>query len=62
MIKVLLKKKEHICDALRYAIYSAFPRGEFNNPDENLTIEQIRRRINEEEGYGFMNPGTGGYI
>lgn len=58
-----LKKREHICDALRYCLFSAFPRGEFDNPDENLTIEQIKRKIYDDEGYGFMNPGnSGGYF
>lgn len=33
------------CDALRYACYTAFPTGEFNSPDENLSIDQIRRQV-----------------
>lgn len=40
-----LKKREHILDALRYACYTAFPRGEFSHPDENLTIEQLRHQV-----------------
>lgn len=40
-----LKKKEHIADALRYAIYTAFPRGEFSHPDEHLTHDQLRRKV-----------------
>jgi len=56
-----IKKNDHILDALRYAIYSAFPQGEFNNPDEFLTIEQLRRKVyNDQEGYGYMNPMAGG--
>ncbi len=50
------------CDALRYAVFSAFPTGEINHPDQNLTIEQIRKKIYGDEGYGFMNPQPGGYI
>lgn len=46
-----LKEREHILDCLRYAIYSAFPTGEFHHPDELLTIEQIRRNV-----YGDQNP------
>lgn len=59
-----LKVRDHICDALRYAIYSAFPTAEFDNPDSNLTIDQLRRKVYEDnEGYGFMNPGmAGGYF
>lgn len=57
-----LKKRDHIMDSLRYAIYSAFPNGEFNHPDENRSIDDIRKQIyNEGDGYGFMNPPTGGY-
>lgn len=41
-----LKKFEHIADALRYAVFTAFPDGEFNHPDDHLTYEQIRRKVN----------------
>jgi PBSX family phage terminase large subunit len=60
-----IKKNDHSCDSLRYACFSAFPQGEFNSPDEQLTIEQLRRKVYEEnDGYGFMNPGitAGGYF
>ncbi len=59
-----IKKNDHILDALRYAIFSAFPQGEFDNPDEMLTIEQLRRKVyqNDNEGYGYMNPMNGGYF
>ena len=57
-----LKEREHILDALRYACFSSFPTGEINHPDQNLTIEQIRKQIYGDEGYGFMNPQQGGYI
>lgn len=40
-----LKKNDHILDALRYACVTAFPMGEFYHPDENLTIEQLKRKI-----------------
>lgn len=45
-----LKKFEHIADATRYCVYSAFPRGEFNNPDENLTIDEYKRKV-----YGYSS-------
>jgi PBSX family phage terminase large subunit len=58
-----IKKNDHVCDALRYACCSAFPQGEFSNPDENLTIEQLKKKIFQDDGYGFMNPqGSGGYF
>jgi PBSX family phage terminase large subunit len=57
-----LKEKEHIMDALRYAVYSAFPSGDFDHPDEHLTIDQIRRNVYGDEGYGIFNPPEGGYF
>lgn len=58
-----VKKSDHSCDALRYAVYSAFPHGEFSCPDEYLNVEQLKRKIYNDEGYGFMNPqGAGGYF
>lgn len=56
-----LKVRDHICDALRYLCYTAFPYAEFDHPDSNLTIDQLRRKVYEDnEGYGFMNPQMGG--
>jgi PBSX family phage terminase large subunit len=58
-----IKKGDHLPDSLRYAMVTAFPQGEFSNPDENLTIEQLRRKVYQDDGYGFMNPqGAGGYF
>lgn len=58
-----VKKDDHICDALRYAICSAFPQGEFSHPDENISYDQLRRQVfNQEDGWGSMlNAGIGGY-
>lgn len=57
-----VKKDDHICDALRYACISAFPSGEFNHPDENLTIDQLRKKVygSDENLMGFQ--GAGGYF
>lgn len=57
-----LKEREHILDALRYAIYSNFPMGEFSSPDENLTIEQIRRQIYGDQDNPLGIQTTGGYM
>ena len=56
-----IKHNDHILDALRYACCSAFPQGEFSNPDEMLTIEQLKRKVYGDEGYGFINPQMGNY-
>lgn len=57
-----LKKNDHCLDALRYACCTAFPTGEFNAPDEFLTIDQLRRKINQDEGYGYMGVSASGYL
>ena len=37
--------------------------GDFGHADENLTIENIKRRIYGDNGYGFINPDiAGGYF
>lgn len=58
-----LKKCEHIADALRYAIYSCFPDGNFSSPDENITIDQLRRYVyGSDDGFGFIGYQGGGYV
>ena len=58
-----VKINDHILDALRYAVYTAFPRGEFSSPDENLAYDQYRRKVlGSEELLGFGGAGTGGYF
>ncbi len=57
-----VKKNDHIIDALRYAVCTAFPTAEFSHPDENISYEQLRRKVfNPDEGYGFMSTPVGGY-
>lgn len=55
-----IKKNDHVLDALRYACASAFPHAEFNNPDENITIEQLKRQIYQGDMYSdFYNHPPG---
>jgi len=56
-----VKKNDHICDALRYAVCSAFPQGEFNHPDENISYDQLRRKVyGSDDGWGaILNSGMG---
>lgn len=56
-----LKQNDHGIDACRYLCYSAFPRGQFSNPDELLTIDQIRQQVYGNDGFSPMGGGTGGY-
>lgn len=53
-----LKKSEHVCDALRYAIYTHFPQGDFNT-GHDLTIEQIRAQVYNDNALQFMSPSVG---
>ncbi len=58
-----IKKNDHICDALRYAVVSAFPRGEFNHPDENISYDMLRKKVFQDDAYGYINNDPmGGYL
>ena len=57
-----VKKNDHICDALRYAVCTAFPQGEFAHPDENISYDQYRRKIFEDDSWGPLGPTAGGYM
>lgn len=58
-----VKKNDHIVDALRYACIGAFPHGEFNHPDENITVEQLKRNIYQSEyNADFYGQTPGGYL
>ena len=56
-----IKKDDHICDATRYALTPYMLSGDFGNPDDDITHEQLRRKVfGGDDGYGFMNPAMGG--
>lgn len=58
-----LKVKEHILDATRYAIHSAFPTGELNHPDNNISIDQLRRQVYGDNSPLFSDQfSSGGYF
>lgn len=49
------------CDALRYAVCTAFPTGEFSHPDENISYDQLRKQVfNQDDGWGNMLHGSMG--
>ncbi len=58
-----IKVNDHAVDSCRYLVASAFKSGQINNPDENLTIDEIRRQVYGEGDYlpGF-NQSSGGYM
>lgn len=57
-----IKKNDHAVDSCRYLIASCFKNGLYQHTDQNLSYDQLRRKIFEDEGYGFMNPMAGGYV
>jgi PBSX family phage terminase large subunit len=57
-----IKSSDHSVDALRYCVFSAFPTGEFTHPDENISIEQLRRKVYGDDGHGYLHSGAGGYF
>lgn len=56
-----LHEVSHLPDSLRYAICSSFKSGEINNPDDNITIEQLRRSVYGDETFTLNTP-VGGYL
>jgi PBSX family phage terminase large subunit len=48
-----IKKDDHICDALRYACTPFMLSGEFSNPDQELTHEQLVRKV--QGGYDMYS-------
>lgn len=58
-----IKLNDHAVDSCRYLCASAFPSGQLSHPDEELTYDQLRRKVYGDEGYGYLNPGmAGGYF
>jgi PBSX family phage terminase large subunit len=55
-----IKKLDHAVDSCRYLL-TAFPTGSLSHPDEELTIDQLRRKIYGEE-MNIFNPSVGGYM
>lgn len=52
-----IKKDDHIVDGLRYACTPFMLSADFGSPDEQLTIENLRRKVyDENNGYGYINP------
>ncbi len=51
-----VKKNDHICDALRYAMTPFMKTGEFSNPDEFLSHDQLMRKVfHENDMYSDFN-------
>lgn len=58
-----LKQNDHSVDACRYLCFSAFPQGQFNHPDELLSIERIRQNVyGDSDLMGFGQSNSSGYF
>lgn len=57
-----IKKNDHVVDSLRYAVFSRFPRGEFSHPDEELSYDQLRRKVYGDQSMMFLQEPIGGYF
>lgn len=57
-----VKKDDHCADALRYAVCSAFPQGEFSHPDDHLSYDQLRRKVFGSDPWSGMGDYGGMYV
>lgn len=60
-----IKKDDHCTDALRYSLTPFMKSGDFGSPDEQLSIENLRRKVyGENDIYSQFNSqmGNGGYM
>ena len=49
-----VKENDHIADSLRYSIFSRFSSGTIHNPEDDMTIEEIRKLVYGDEFEGQM--------
>lgn len=57
-----VKKNDHLPDALRYALSPFMKTGEFSNPDEFLSHDQLMRKVfGQGDIYDQFNQGIGGF-
>ncbi len=56
-----IKKEDHLCDSLRYCLTPFMRSGEFSHPDENLSAEQLRRKIYGYDAISQFNEQIQGY-
>jgi PBSX family phage terminase large subunit len=58
-----VKVDDHLSDALRYSIFSLFPKGTFGDLDKSFSIDAIRKRAyGENQGISDMLGGGGSYF
>ncbi len=58
-----IKQNDHAVDSVRYLCASAFPSGQLSHPDENLSYDQLRRKIYGDDSIFNLNEtNAGGYL
>jgi hypothetical protein len=50
------------CDAMRYAVCSAFPTGELAHADEHISHDQLRRQVFGYDETNLLGQNGGGYF
>lgn len=55
-----IKINDHACDSARYLIASAFPTGVLSHPDEELSYDQLRRKIYGDDSFQGFNQEIAG--
>lgn len=56
-----IKHADHAIDSIRYLVASAFKSGNLFHPDENLSIEQIRRQVFGDDDYSQLSSMNNGF-
>ena len=57
-----IKSADHSCDALRYSLTPFMKTGEFSNPDEYLSYDQLRRKVFQDDDiYSQFNNQIAGF-
>ena len=58
-----IKINDHAVDSCRYLCASAFPSGQLSHPDEEISYDQLRRKVYGDDSiFGFNPQNSGGYM
>lgn len=57
-----IKVSDHAVDSCRYLCASAFPSGSLGHPDEELTYDQLRRKVYGDDSFQAFNQEIGGQV
>ncbi len=57
-----IKQNDHAVDSCRYFCASAFPSGSLGHPDEDLSYDQLRRKVYGDDSFQSFNHEIGGQL